>query len=639
MIPFRKSLAFRILGISIILLALPLLVDSFILVQKGYRDAIKDAKEHLIEKAYSKELPLKRMQPVKRPMLVLLENFLNLQTEFPDLPKPEVDTKLAEIAAERDFIGIFLLKLNDEGRLVVINSSIPGHEGRDFTHHFQLYDIYSEQTKEQGYINLISYDVQSSQPFILVARVVYSEAEQKPLGVLMVAGEVGARFETLLIPDEEHFPVDYALLLPDTVVFAASDPDFQFQYFAPIDKKQQPLFLKEGPQAKDLLPEKPLVVLGSKDYPFFRFIWNGEEQIGFIKKIMGNNISLLTYASKKAVFEQPMIDFLSIYGVYALILISGSILAFFLTKRMSRPMQNLSYVMGGIQAGHLEMRYKEDPLGYEINQLGMIFNEMVDTLLQKQRLAEEERVKRERYAKELLIGREVQRSLLPEKMPKYPGVDLAEVYLPAKEVGGDFYDVFIRGEKSEELVLAIADASGKGVRACFYSLDVRSMLRTYAQKYEAVQSVLANINKLFCQDTGDTGMFVTALVGFYNHESRTLRYYSAGHNPLLIRRANGETTFVDHLGAALGIEVPERGGDQSVQLASGDVVVFYTDGITEAHNEQNKLFGEERLVQLVKASEGQTPSEMIAAILKEVEKFVGDAPQHDDITMLIMKVQ
>ena len=639
MIPFRKSLAFRILGISIILLALPLLVDSFILVQQGYRDAIKDAKEHLIEKAYSKELPLKRMQPVKRPLLVVIEKILNLQAEFPDLPQSETDAKLAKFSQERDFTGIFLLKLNDEGRLVVINSSVPGHEGNDYTDLFKLYDIYSEKSKERGYINLISYDAQTLQPYFLVVRVVYSEGDQQPLGVLMVAGEVGARFETLLVPDDENFLVDYALLLPDTIVFAASDPDFQFQYFAPVDKERKALFLKEEPLAKDLLPEKPLLVLENKEYPFFRFMWDGEEQIGYIKEIAESNISLLVYASKKAIFKQPMIDFLSIYGVYAIILVGGSILAFFLTKRMSRPMQNLSRVMGGIQVGHLEMRYKEDPLGYEINQLGTIFNEMVDTLLQKQRLAEEERIKRERYAKELLIGREVQRSLLPKKMPKYPGVELAEVYLPAKEVGGDFYDVFIRGEKNEELALVIADASGKGVRACFYSLGVRSMLRTYAQKYEAVQSVLANTNKLFCQDTGDTGMFVTALVGFYNHESRTLRYYSAGHNPLLIRRVNGETTFVDHLGAALGIEVGEKGGDQSVQLASGDVVVFYTDGITEAHNEQNQLFGEERLVQLVEGCEGQTPSEMIAAILKEVEKFVGDAAQHDDITMLIMKVQ
>ena len=639
MIPFRKSLAFRILGISIILLALPLLVDSFILVQKGYRDAIKDAKEHLIEKAYTKELPLKRMQPVKRPMLVLIEQVLNLQTEFPDLPKPEIDTKLKEIAEERDFTGVFLLKLDDEGHLVVINSSKSGHQGRDYTELFKFYDIYSEQSKERGYINLISYDAQTLQPYFLVARVIYSKADQQPLGVLVIAGEMGARLGSFLLPDKEAFTVDYALLLPNSIVFAASDPDLHFQYFTSIDKEQQALFLEAEPLAKDIFPEKPLVVLESKEYPFFRFIWNDAEQIGYIKEISESNIALLAYASKKAIFAQPMIDFLSIYGVYAIILVVGFLLAFFLTKRMSRPMQTLSRVMGGIQAGHLEMRYQKDPLGYEINQLGAIFNEMVDTLLQKQRLAEEERIKRERYAKELLIGREVQRSLLPETMPEYPGIELAEVYLPAKEVGGDFYDVFIRGEKSEELVLAIADASGKGVRACFYSLDVRSMLRTYAQKYEAVQTVLANTNKLFCQDSGDTGMFVTALVGFYNHESRTLRYYSAGHNPLLIRRANGETSFVDHHGAALGIEGGVKGEDRSVQLASGDVVVFYTDGITEAHNEQNQLFGEERLVQLVKASEGQTASEMIATILREVEKFVGDAPQHDDITMLIMKVK
>lgn len=639
MIPFRKSLAFRLLAISFILLSLPLLVDSFVIVQKGYEDAIKDAKRHLVEMAHLRERPIAKLQPAKRPLLVIIEHFLGLNKEFPAGPSKVMESKLEEIAKAGDFWGVFLLKRTPEGRIVVIDSNLPEFEGRDYTDLFQLYELYSQTVYERGFLSLISFDPQTLKPFYLVARVVFDESSHNPLGILMIGERLGDKLETLLAADKEEYTVNFALLLPDTIVFAASDKRLLYNYFAPLDVKQKSLFLAEEPSAEKVLAEKPLEISRTIGYPFFEFTWQGKTQIGYFLKMAYSNFQLLSYASKEEIFAHPLINFISVYGVYGLILIFGGSIAFMLTRRMARPMQSLSKVMASIQEGNLSMRYRSDTLGFEINGLGLIFNEMIDTLLQKKRIAEQERIERERYAKELMIGRQVQRSLLPEEMPYYPGIDLAERYLPAKEVGGDFYDVFMReAPEGNELVLAVADASGKGVRACFYSLGVRSMLRTYAQKFGDVKEILSKINQLFCEDTGDSGMFVTAVVGIYNYQNRTLRYFSAGHCPLMVLHANGEIILYDHMGASLGIEGGIRGKEQHVQLQRGDLALFYTDGITEAHNEKMQLFGDERLKQFLLKMGGKSASEVAEALLKEVNSFAGEAPQHDDITLLVMKI-
>lgn len=307
--------------------------------------------------------------------------------------------------------------------------------------------------------------------------------------------------------------------------------------------------------------------------------------------------------------------------------------------RMAKPIQNLSLVMQKIQEGSLNYRYRKDPLGFEINTLGAIFNEMVDAVLGQKRKAEEERIKREIFASELKLGSQVQQSLLPQKMPHYPGVDMAQIYIPAIEVGGDFYDSFVKEkDHQKELFLAVADASGKGVHACLYSLSLRTMLAIYVREYRDIAQAMVATNNLFMQDTGDSGMFVTVLAGIYNYKNKILNYYSCGHNPGLVHRRNGDIEVLEHKGIAMGVREFEKAEAATVQLQQGDTLVFYSDGITEARNEEYKFFGEERLIDCLKLEGNKSALEIVEKIVAQVNIFVGSAPQHDDITLLVMKI-
>lgn len=637
MIPFRKSLAFRLLILSFILLALPLLVDSFIIVQNSYRGAIMNAKRNLVEIAASRSIPLSEMQPAKRLGLAMMEAFLDLREHFPTEPQSDLGEKLRAIAEAGDFSGLFLLRVTQDGNYVVVAANQPAYEKKNYTDFVNLMDIYSSEVYNVGFFSFLAYDSQTLQPYFIVGRVVYS-LDNKPQGILMVTLNIADRLEKILAPVEDKYPINFALLLPNTIVFAASDPTLQYQYFVPIDEKFRAAFQKQEVFSKQPLPLEPIprTTLG---YPFFEFTWNGQQQVGYINNLSTSAISLMAYASKQAIFTQPFVDFLDVYVIYLAILIVGGVLAYFLTRRLARPMFHLGNVMLDIQRGNLESRYQSDPLGYEINTVGEIFNKTIEALFQKQTLAEQARVERETYAQELRIGQHVQRSLLVEKTPSYPEVDIAHRYIPAKEVGGDFFDVFIKdAEDGEVLALSIADASGKGVRACFYSLGVRNMLRTYAKEFEDVAHVMERTNALFCLDSGETGMFVTVLMAYYNHRNKEFAYYSCGHNPLLLRKANGEVSFLNHMGIAMGLEAKMDVESHKVKLEKGDLILFYTDGITEAHDIHFRMFSDERLVHFLKKEGDKPASEIADKLLEEVRLFVGTAPQHDDITLLIMKV-
>ena len=178
----------------------------------------------------------------------------------------------------------------------------------------------------------------------------------------------------------------------------------------------------------------------------------------------------------------------------------GGVLSYLVARRLTRPLNTLTATMYEIQGGASEKKCPLDPLGFEINTLAETFNSMLTTLLEKKKIAEEERVQLEIYKKELLLGEEVQKRLYLEKKVVCPGVDVTTRYLPAKEVGGDFCDLFLDGNN---LVLMIADASGKGVEACFYSLLVRSMLRIFSREFDDVAK-LSNKQMSFLRDTGDT---------------------------------------------------------------------------------------------------------------------------------------
>jgi len=274
------------------------------------------------------------------------------------------------------------------------------------------------------------------------------------------------------------------------------------------------------------------------------------------------------------------------------------------------------------------------------NALGMFFAATIIANLIRERETAEERdryqAELERKRQELKIAHEIQQSFLPDAIPLLRGFELAALNLPAKEVGGDFYD-FIPLSK-DKLGLTIADVSGKGVPAALFMALSRTVVRANARNNPSVVEVITDANSMITADS-KSGMFVTLFYAILDLKERTLTYVNAGHNPpVLFEEKSGDLIMLRARGIALGameeIELEER----TLELASGDVVVFYTDGATEAVDSHEQQFGEERLVRLIKESHGLSASELMERLKAAVVAFCGEAPQFDDITLMVLKV-
>jgi len=273
------------------------------------------------------------------------------------------------------------------------------------------------------------------------------------------------------------------------------------------------------------------------------------------------------------------------------------------------------------------------------NSIGMlIFAFMISNLIKERKTAlERDRYFRELEKKklELNIAREIQQSFLPETVPSLKGFDLAAVNHPAEEVGGDFYDFIPISE--DEMGLVIADVSGKSVPAALFMVLSRAMIRASAAGNSTASEVAKNANDLITADA-KSGMFVTLFYAILDLEARTLRYVNAGHNPpLVLNGETGDLTLLKARGIAMGVVEKAEMEEREIELDEGDVVVFYTDGVTEAVDERFNQFGIERLVEITRKNSHLPAADLVEKITDEVLAFSKGAPQFDDITLMVLK--
>jgi len=318
-----------------------------------------------------------------------------------------------------------------------------------------------------------------------------------------------------------------------------------------------------------------------------------------------------------------------------LFIILGGIGAWWLVRRMARPFDQLEHVMDAVEVKDYNRRYREDRFGFEINTLGLKFNEMLQILLHNMEEAKNERVKSELLLKELQIGQAVQKELLPKELPQFPGLKVGHGFVPAKEVGGDFYDLFVKTQ--DQMMIAMGDASDKGISACLYSLIVRSLLRSYAQSEEKLSDTILQTNNLFYRDAQATSNFVTAWVGYYNVQNQSLTFSSAGHFPALLVHQDGKIEELTTDGIALGVTLLKEVEIQTARLASGALLLLYTDGVVEAFNEKGELFGKSRLLDFLKTHRTLEPQQLIDRLVAEVSQFAKQTLQHDDLSILCLK--
>jgi sigma-B regulation protein RsbU (phosphoserine phosphatase) len=298
--------------------------------------------------------------------------------------------------------------------------------------------------------------------------------------------------------------------------------------------------------------------------------------------------------------------------------------------------------MRKVGKGDYSARFVKGKMGFEINDIVITLNQMIDDLLKHMEAVKNERVEKETLANELKIGRSIQLSILPQEMPVFPEADLAAGTFPAKEVGGDFYDLYVlenpEDEDKHKLVLTIADAAGKGISACLYSLCLRSMLRSYLIESSDLGKSVRLANNLFFLDTEKSSMFVTAFLGLFDCQTREFEFFCAGHHPTILRRADGTIEFLSTGHMALGVMPLDELSHKKVILNPGDLLVFYTDGVVEALNKRDEGYGEARLIDVIERHANQPVSEIWHEIVADINRFAQDAPQHDDITLIVMRV-
>jgi len=244
--------------------------------------------------------------------------------------------------------------------------------------------------------------------------------------------------------------------------------------------------------------------------------------------------------------------------------------------------------------------------------------------------------KKERMKKELEIAHNLQTSLLPERPPEAEGYQIAAMSVPAQEVAGDFYDFLDVADG--RIGLVIGDVAGKGRSAALFMALSRSFVRAEAIGNLKTPAVLEKANRLISKDAKE-GMFVTVFYSILDILGRKLRFSNAGHNPpLLFRSATGECEELRLPGIALGAFNEAQFQEQDIVLRSGDLVIFYTDGVTEPINYRQEQFGMERLISLIKNHHQTSAEEMVRTIRERVKQFAGDQPQFDDFTLMVVKV-
>jgi sigma-B regulation protein RsbU (phosphoserine phosphatase) len=273
------------------------------------------------------------------------------------------------------------------------------------------------------------------------------------------------------------------------------------------------------------------------------------------------------------------------------------------------------------------------------NVLGMaIFAFMIQNLIVERKTAAEKEIFRrelERTEFEMETARGIQQSLLPESPPKIEGFELAALNLPARQVGGDFYD-FIPVSKDKWGII-IADVSGKGVPAALFMALSRTMVRANVADDTTASEAMEKANHLISQEA-KMGMFVTLFYAVLNPQKKLLQYVNAGHNPPFVaKKGSTDVILLRAKGIAMGVIDDAALEEKDIELDKNDIVVFYTDGITEAINGAGEQFGEKRLVETINQNIDLPPKELVARVKDTVFTFAQGQPQHDDFTLVVLK--
>lgn len=576
------SLAGRILIMSIALLGLPLLIHTFFLYHREYRENVDDALLTMRSLAESRALYIEQMIENQQTILEALSK---------DLPLSELESNeyLNKEAKEYELDDLFSVHYE---KVPICDRPLCN-------------DPTFQSVLEQSRVKK-SFDwmrVQEGQESTLYVGSWVNSTNQ----VLVIGTKISHILTRLAYQEYSPYPLQLSFVDKTGTIFLSSSPEMQGKKFGYTQPNSY--------------------VLENSKEPFLAV------QI----PIEGTEYSLMLGVPTHSIATLQLKDyFFRIASLLLLVCLVGGGLLVWLTHRMAKPLRSLSATMQRVAQGGTHTRFTPDKMGFEINVLGGQMNQMLDSLQFHQQEAEKERIARERLAEELRIGHEIQSSMLPIELPDFPSLEIAPGYLAAREVSGDFYDLFIL--EDGRLLIAIADAADKGISACLFSLSFRSMLRMAAANLKDLSSIVQMANELLLRDTEQSCFFITAWIGIYNPKNHELDYCSQGHPPAYIRRQNREIQELSAGGMALGIQSIQPIIHQ-IKLNQNDILLIYTDGVIEATDSENRMFGKEKLKEFLSQDISTQAKNLVEQLLMEIHSFTKDAVQSDDLTLLAMRVK
>ena len=242
--------------------------------------------------------------------------------------------------------------------------------------------------------------------------------------------------------------------------------------------------------------------------------------------------------------------------------------------------------------------------------------------------------------RDLQIAREIQTWLLPGAPPQIPGLAIAYSTRPANTVAGDYYDVFPRPGKTPDrnrVIFAVADVAGKSIPAAMLMATFQASLKTLSTTPASLPELAAGMNQYACSNSQGGLRFTTAFLAEYDPARRLFTYINAGHNQPILRRNGGLIERLDVGGLPLGIQADTKYESASVGLAPGDWLVIFTDGLVEAVNASDEEYGEAKLLVLLENAGSTSPQELLNRLMAGLDLFVGNTPQHDDVTCMLLK--
>jgi serine phosphatase RsbU (regulator of sigma subunit) len=399
----------------------------------------------------------------------------------------------------------------------------------------------------------------------------------------------------------------------------------------PIDK----LYAKYITSSSQSFWHRPLY-FGMTDIDVFSLVsekLESRKMLLLLEVILANDLSELT--SQKNPFSLTVM--IALFAMAILMLIFEAFMLFFgvrITTGFTSAVRSLYQGTKRIAAGDLDSNI-QIPNEDELGDLAASFNAMAQAV----KKGREEAILRAHLESELDTARTIQEKLLPHEMPRFHGFEIAGTSIPSKQVGGDYFDFLDLGEG--QLGIAIADVSGKGIPAALLMANLQASLHAQTFETEKVADVTARINNLLVKST-DSNMFVTFFYGLLDRNRSTFTSTNAGHNHPLLLRSDLTMEFLAKGGLVLGFLPDQKYDQQTTTLQPGDVLVLYTDGITEARTPDKeeageKLFGEDRLVRVIEENAGHSAREIQAAILNAVSEHTKNTPQGDDITLVVIK--